>query len=468
MTTTRQTHTGGAGRPTAPTDRLFSGSNRTTTIGILLVITLAAFESMAVATAMPRAVAALHGLAYYSWPFTAFLVLNVVGVVAGGEICDHIGPRRPLITGLGIFFLGLLVAGTAPEMTTFVVGRAVQGFGSGLVIVSVYIVIAEAYPDSMRPKMFAALSAAWVLPSLVGPVISGALTQHVTWRAVFLLIAPFVLLGLVLVLPALRRLPPHARDAGASAAPAGRWRFALLAGVGIAALQYAGQRLQWVSLLPAAIGVALLIVGVPRLIPAGTVRFRRGLPTVIALRGIVAGAFFAVDSYVPLTLTSLHGYGATAAGIPLTLGSIGWSLGSWWQGHNQTTARTVLMRGGFFLVAIAAAGMTLMTMAGMPGWIAYAAWIVGGTGIGTVMPILSVLMLDLSPVADRGANSSALQLTDMMTSAITIGIGGVLVAAAEHGRWSLGHAIGVTDILMVGVALVGTAVAGRVARTAPR
>jgi len=436
---------------------LLAPAYRAATIGILLVVTLVAFEAMAVATAMPTAVASLHGLAYYGWPFTGFLVANVVGIVAGGEVADRDGPRRSLLAGLAVFTAGLVVAGLAPGIAAFIVGRSVQGFGAGLVVVAIYVVIAEVYDEGLRPRIFAALSAAWVLPSLVGPVISGALTQHLTWRLVFLLIPPFIVVGTLLILPSVRALPTHPP----SGARLTRWRLALLAALGVAFMQYAGQQLRWWSLLWLAAGLALLVPALHRLFPAGAAHFRRGMPAVVGLRGLLAGSFFAVDSFVPLTLSHLHGYGATMAGVPLMVGALGWSAGSWWQGHRPQEHRERLIRLGFAMIAVAAVTVSFLTVSGVPGWVAYLAWIVGGTGMGLVMPVLSLLLLELSPVAERGKNSSALQIADAISSALTVGIGGVLVAAAAHGQLSLRGAIWTIDLAMAAIALSGAVLAHR-------
>ncbi len=446
----------GGGRRTG----IFAPQYRATTTGILLVITLIAFEAMAVATAMPRAVSSLHGLAFYGWAFTGTLMANVVGVVLGGEVCDRTGARVPLLAGLGAFLAGLIVAGTAADMVIFIVARAIQGFGGGLVIVAIYVVIAEVYDESLRPRMFAANSAAWVVPALVGPVIAGALTEHVTWRAVFLAIAPFVAVGLVLIWPSVRSLP--SRAAAGEAGPT-LWRIALLAAVGIAAAQYAGEHLRWVSLAVLAAGVACLWLAVPRLLPAGTLRARHGLPAVIACRGLVAGSFMAVDAYVPLTLTKVHGYSPTSAGVPLMIGAIGWSAGSWLQGRLTRQPRTRMLRCGFTLIAIAAVAMSLLTFSAVPGWVAYIVWPVGGAGIGTVFPVLSVLLLEVSPPEERGKNSSALTIGDTMMTSLTIGLGGTLVAAAEHGSIGLGPAVRLLDWAMAVIAVVGIVAAGRVA-----
>lgn len=436
---------------------ILSSTYRVATVGILLVITLAAFEAMAVATAMPRLMRSLDGLEYYGWAFTGFLVPNIIGVVAGGEICDREGPKRPLVGGMAIFTAGLLVAGFAPHVFVFLIGRAVQGIGSGLVIVAVYLVIAEVYPPELRPKMFAGISAAWVLPALIGPVVSGALTEHVSWRVVFLLIAPFVAIGFVMVLPSIRQLPQHVPGER----QVRRWPFAVILALGVVAMQYAGQHLRLLSILPLVVGLALLIMAMPRLVPAGTFLVRRGIPAVVMCRGLVACAFFAVDSYVPLTLTELHGYGPTAAGVPLMLGALGWSFGSWRQGRAQGDTRFRLARTGFSLIALVASAMALLAVPGQPGWIAYLIWPIAGAGIGMVMTLLSVLLLEYSEPAERGRNSSALQIFDITASAITVGLGGVLVAAAENGLMPLRSSIAAINLGMAVVAILGVLAAGR-------
>ena len=89
--------------------------HRSTTVGLLVLVTFVAFEAMAVATAMPTAVTELDGLAWYGWPFTAFLVAQVVGMVVGGEVGDRRGPRAALLWGVAVFAAGLLASGLAAD-----------------------------------------------------------------------------------------------------------------------------------------------------------------------------------------------------------------------------------------------------------------------------------------------------------------------------------------------------------------
>ncbi|WP_346619740.1 MFS transporter [Blastococcus montanus] len=261
---------------------VFDRAHRLTTAGLLMLVTFVAFEAMAVATAMPTAVTELDGLAWYAWPFSAYLVASVVGMVLGGDLGDRRGPRTALLAGVAVFAAGLLAAGLATSMAVFVAARAVQGVGGGIIAVSLYVVAGQAYAAALRPRLFGAISAAWVLPALIGPVVAGLLTTHLTWRLVFLGLLPLILVGLALVLPAVRGLAVP--EAGVAPAPGRRW-WALLAGAGIVLLQYAGQRLDLLAAGLAVVGVAALVTGLRPLLPPGVATARRGLPAVVGARG---------------------------------------------------------------------------------------------------------------------------------------------------------------------------------------
>src|SRR3954453_23473753 len=181
--------------------RLLDRAHRLTTSGLVLLVTFIAFEAMAVGTAMPTAVAQLHGLAWYAWPFSAFLVAQVVGMVVGGDLGDRRGARVALPWGVAAFASGLLTAGLAGDMAVFVAGRAVQGLGGGVISVVLYVVAGSAYEPALRPRLVGAIRAAWVLPALVGPVIAGLLATPASWRWVFLGLLPLIPASLGLVVP---------------------------------------------------------------------------------------------------------------------------------------------------------------------------------------------------------------------------------------------------------------------------
>jgi hypothetical protein len=237
----------------------------------------------------------------------------------------------------------------------------------------------------------------------------------------------------------------------------------VLAGVGVAALQYAGQRLDLLAAGLAVVGVAALVAGLRPLLPAGTVRARAGLPAVVASRGLLAGAFFGMDALLPLALTSVHGYSPTAAGIPLTAGAFGWCLASNLQGRLPGVPRERLLRAGFALLALGLAGSALAAVPALGGWPAYPFWALAGLGMGLGMPSVAVLLLDQSPEHRRGADSAALQISDVTASALCIGLAGVLIAAATADLVSLPVAIIASASVFTAVAVLGGVVAGRAA-----
>lgn len=462
--------------PDDPGGGVLGPRHRALTLGIVSVVLLLAFEATAVNTAMPVAARQLDGLGLYAFAFSGYFTTTLFAMVVSGQWCDRRGPLAPLFTGIAVFGAGLVVAGAAPGMWVFVAGRAVQGLGGGLVIVALYVVVGRAYPERLRPAVFAAFSSAWVLPSIVGPLVAGLVTQHVGWRWVFLAVPVLVLLPLAVMGPALRR---SEREQPAVAEGAGfdrrRTRLAAMAALGAGLLQYAGQRLDPVALLPALAGAALLVPAVLGLLPAGTLRAARGLPTVILLRGLASGAFFAAEAFIPLMMVTQRGLSPTLAGLTLTSGGLSWALGSWLQGRPQAERhREAMIRGGFVLTAVAIAGAALALVPAAPVWVAALAWGVGGIGMGMMVASISVLMMKLSAPEDAGANSAALQLSDGLGTVLLVGLSGVLFAALGGGSPAAAHegaeaaasagAFAVIFLAMTGVALLGALVGGRVRR----
>ncbi|WP_433143890.1 MFS transporter [Actinomadura nitritigenes] len=452
MTTVLEPDEAAAGE--RPRQGVLDGGYRAATLGIVLVVTLLAFESMSVGTVMPAVAKDLDGLSLYAWGFSATLIASLLSTVLAGGWVDRSGPARPFMIGLAVFVAGLAVAGAAPTMWLFVAGRAVQGLGSGVPMVALYVVIARVYPEHLRSRVFAALSAAWVLPSLVGPAVGGAVAQHLGWRWVFLGLIPLVIPPALLLTPTLRGV----RRSEAAPDGPGRTRYAaaIAAAAGAGLLLYGLGRTGW-AMLPAALaGLAGLGYGLPRLLPAGTLRMRRGLPSVVVVRGLLSGAFFGADSFIPLTLTSLHGFSPTKAGVVLTVGALGWSAASQIQGRSQRSREFFALLGA----VLVAAGIVAVTGAlQMSGWAAVPAWIVGGAGMGFAIGSLSVLMLDLSPEDEQGVNSSALQIADTLGSSLVVGAAGALVTGFGTGRLHPGLAA--AGVMFAAIAAAGVVAALR-------
>lgn len=431
---------------------LWSGTYRATTIGMTTLVTLTAFVQLGVATAMPSMVAALDGAALYSWPFTAFLAAGLMATVLAGRITDRIGPVPALLAGPAFFLAGLVIAGLAQGMTMLLVGRALQGLGLGTQTVAVYVLVALVFPVRRRAAAFGLLAAAWVVPSLVGPTAAGLITEHVGWRWVFLGTAPFALLGVLLLVPAIRTLPP--RDDEPTPVRRGVVPAAIATTVGISALTWSVQHgVLWLGLA----GLAVLVPGLRQLLPKGTFTARPGLPSTVLARGLLAGAFFGVEKYVPLTLTAVHGFSPALAGIPLTVGACGWAAASHWQGRHPDIPRELLIRCGLASLGFALAGTALAGPDWGLAWLLLPFWVVAGASMGLAYPSISVLSLEYVSPRERGFVSSALQVSDMTMAATMVGLGGVMLATFAS-TTDPTAAVVPLNLLLAGVAVLGAVI----------
>jgi len=430
---------------------LFGPGRRATTVGLLLLTVVIAFEAMGVGTALPAVIADLGAVSAYAWPIATFLAASVLGTMLGGRWCDTRGPRLALVVTPVTFGAGLVVAGTAGTLAQLLVGRVLQGLSAGALMIAAMVTIAAVYPERARPALFGLMSGAWVLPSLVGPPAAGFVTERLSWHWVFLGLVPVVAFALLLVVPAARRLAPLER---AAATRAGLVPAAAGAAAGVTALSWAAQRPGLLGAGVAAVALAALVPSLRRLLPAGTFRARRGVPAVVAARGLLAGVFFTVNSYVPLMLTATHGWSVTAAGIPLVTASLGWTTSSAWQGRHPALPRAVLLRTGFCLLAAGTAGLLPVAAGWAPAWLAFPAWTLAGLGMGVGFSAQSFLLLRHSPAGEVGASSAAAQLADQLTTAALVGVGGALLALLATPAVALGTLLApLTALAVVGAVL---------------
>ena len=437
---------------------IFSPAYRITTAGILVLMTIIAFEALAVATALPTAARNLHGLAGYGWAFTGFMITSVVGMVVSGIRTDRRGPRLPLFVGLFFFVAGLVVAALASAMWVLIGARVLQGFAVGLLITAMYVVMGEAYPDEVRPRMFAALATSWIVPGLIGPVLAGWITEEFSWRWVFGGLAPVAAVSGLMLVPAVRRLRSEHSDSGADHRRVG---FAVLTAAGIAGVAGLGQNQHPTSFVVAAVGLVAMLYGLHRLLPIGTARFAPGVPAAVGYRGVLAGIWVGMEVLVPLTLSQQRHYSPTMAGLPLMLTAITWAGGSQIQGRSRRISKAWFVRVGLVMFAIGGAGMALVALRAVPGWFAFLVWPVAGAGAGFALTAVSVAVLEYTNDADRGSDSSSLQLADSSMSAVSAAFSGALVALAATGRLSYAHGLGTAFAVMAAIALLAVLPAAR-------
>ena len=183
--------------------------------------------------------------------------------------------------------------------------------------------------------------------------------------------------------------------------------WAIAAAVGVGLLHYGGQQRGVLQLVLLAVGLAGVIAFAPRLLPKGTFTIARGLPAVVALRGLVAAAGFGAEVFLPLMLTRERGLSPALAGLVLTVSALSWTAASWYRGRpNQPFSHAVFLQAGMVSIVLGITTATLTLNPHVPVLVGILGWSLTGLGMGTVFPTLSVLVLEYSERDQQGANSS--------------------------------------------------------------
>lgn len=426
------------------------------TVGACALVFLSAFESLAVTTIMPLVSRDLDGASLYALAFAGPLATGVMGMVAAGNWSDRRGPEAPLYSSVALFVAGLLIAGMAGTMEILVLGRLVQGLGGGAMTVALYVLVARVYPPALHPKIFAAFAASWVVPSLVGPFAAGIVAQLSSWHWVFLGVVGLVVPALLMVVPAVR---------GMNSEPAAEpvpWAFGRMGWAALAAVAVLGLNLSAeVPGVGGAIAVVALVVAlmaVRPLVPRGTLTARRGLPSVILVRGLASAAFFGAEVYLPYLLTERYAFTPTFAGLTLTGAALAWAGASAVQGRlGARLADDLAVKIGAALVLVAVISTLVTAAFALPAAVAIGGWILAGAGMGLMYPRLSVMTLALSTPENQGFNSAAMSISDSLGGALALAATGLVFAAVTANSFA-----GVFALTAV-IAVVGVLIAPRVA-----
>jgi MFS family permease len=427
-------------------ENVFDAQHRALTFGLILGITLFAFENLAIITVAPRIAEALNGIKLYGWIFTGFLLASLFSTVLGGEWADQYGPSRSLTVGLLFFGIGLLLSGFASTMPLLILGRVVQGLGGGAIITALYAALNLAYTDALRPRMVALMSSAWVVPALLGPALAGFLAELFSWRVLFWGIVPLLLLVAFLTFPAFHHLERRGSSPNLGHTNQSRLPFALglVLGTGLLLLGFTVSSTMLAVLMSVG-GAVIAFSSLRKLVPKGTFVLASGLPALIAARGLAFAAFVGIESFLALMLSDIHGFSSALTGAVIAVGTISWTLGAWLQDRldkKDKSTRTMRIVLGTVILLVGSSLQILVlftTYWTLP--LAILGWLVAGVGVGLAHSTISVLAFSLAPQGEEGSVSSALQLADQFTSALSTGLGGALLAFAISS--GLGEQLGI-------------------------
>ena len=371
---------------------------------------------------------------------------------------NHIRLISACIVGLAA---GLLVAGLAPSMGVLVIGRGIQGLGSGAVSTVAYVAIGRGYSDRLQPRMFAVLAGAWVVPGLVGPAAAGAVAQHFGWRLVFLGLLPFLPLLTLLTFPVLRTLGPNAANPTASHTGA-----AVVLAFATGSMLFGLASSEPFVIVPLVIaGGAASIASLRRLLPAGTFRAGAGLPAVVATAGLTNMAFGGAEAFLPFALTEIRGLSPSRAGLALTAAVLSWTAGTQIQSRraHRWSPRSLATAGLLFVIAGIGSSAAIL-VEDVPVFVAAFTWALSGFGMGLTIPTISLATLAEGGDDALGAASASMNLATVLGLAVGTGLGGALVSAGETAGWEPPVSVAAVFGLMLGLGAVALVTALRMPR----
>ena len=446
------------------------GLSRTSTIlatlGVAMALLLAALDQTVVGVAMPRIVSDLHGLEYYAWVTTAYLITSTALVPVAGKLGDMFGRKPFLLVGMVGFIAASALCGTSFNMASLVFFRALQGVFGGVLFASTFAVLADVFPPEQRARMSGVFGAVFGLSSVIGPTLGGYLTDGPGWRWVFYVNVP---LGIVAVLLVASQLPVVRSSAR------------------LRDIDWVGTGLLFAGLTPLLIALSmtrdhawlsfevlgLLVVAAVTLVAFYFVELRVEHPVVpfhlfrlnvfavpAAISFFSGVGMFGAVVFVPLLYQGVLGVSATNAGqllTPMMLAVVVTStatgaliakmVGYRWLG---TAALAVMVVGLVFLARVAVGSSALEVTRDI---------VIIGAGLGVTFPLTFVVIQAGLPHRLIGVGTS--QLTFWRSLGGTIGtavLGSILVNRLPVAPSPMGLASTLHDMFLVAAAVAAVAV----------
>lgn len=404
---------------------------------IVLGILLAALDQTIVGTALPTIVSDLGGAEHMSWVVTAYLLAETVATVLVGKFGDLFGRKLIFQISAVIFITGSFLCGLASNMLLLIIWRGLQGIGAGGLMVTSMALIADVIPLRDRGKYQGAIGAVFGVATVVGPLLGGLFTDHLTWRWAFYVNVP---IAIVVVIAAARNIP-SVRAAGR---PVIDYLGIALVALGASALilgtSWGGNEYAWGS--PVIIG--LFIGGLVALAlfclvetraeePMLPMRlFRNPVFAVCSVLSFIVGfAMLGAMIYLPTYLQYVDGDSATLSGVrtlPLVLGLLAASIFS-----GNVVSKTGHYR--YFPVIgslVMAAGLYLLSRMG-PGsgvWLESLYMLVLGIGIGLSMQVLTIAVQNTVDYSDLGTATSGVTFFRTLGSSFGTAVFGTIYANA--------------------------------------
>ena len=405
-------------------------------LGLCFVLVMVALDQTVIGTALPTVVAELNGFDLYAWVGTSYLLTSVITVPIFGKLGDEHGRKPFVIAAIILFTLASMLCGMAQSMLQLVLARALQGIGGGMLVATLFACVPDLFPESHERLRWQILfSSAFGLANAIGPSLGGYLAEYWGWRWIFFVNLPVGIASLGFVwyfLPRIRHSehPPSPLD----------WFGSLLIAMTLGCLQLL---VEWLPQhKPALLLIALGSVGVVSCITLIWWERRCENPVLplnmfthhilgplFALSIMMGFCMFAVMYYTPLMFQGGFGLSPNQAGLLITPLAVFITVGSIVNGRIVTrlhSPNVILYVGlGFFLIAALALTQTTIST---PHAMIAVAMMLGGLGLGLLLPNLTLLAQVSAPRTQLGVATAMLQSMRMVGSMLGTALVGSLIS----------------------------------------
>ncbi|WP_328326081.1 MULTISPECIES: MDR family MFS transporter [unclassified Streptomyces] len=410
---------------------------------LLLGMLLAALDQTIVSTALPTIVSDLGGMEHLSWVVTAYMLASTAATPLWGKLGDQYGRKKLFQTAIVIFLIGSALCGIAQNMPQLIGFRALQGLGGGGLMVLSMAIVGDIVPPRERGKYQGLFGAVFGATSVLGPLLGGLFTEHLTWRWVFYINLPIGVIALCVIAAVLHipvRSTKHTIDyLGTFLIASVATCLVLVASLGGSTWSWASAQVIGLSVLAVVLLVAFVYVergAAEPVLPLKLFRIRTFvLCSVISF--IVGFSMFGAMTYLPTFLQVVQGVSPTMSGVHMLPMVFGLLLSSTASG--QIVSRT----GRWKVFPVAGTGITAIGLALLhrltehsSTWSMSSSFFVFGLGLGLVMQVLVLVVQNAVSYQDLGVATSGATFFRSIGASFGVAIFGTIFTTRLHGKLS--------------------------------